>query len=115
MRNNRSLISLILLGLIIIVGWFYWTQWRPSKIRKDCSWVQRYGQKSLPRSRDQLTDQEQQILDNEPGTGIVSQVEYWHQFPSDYEYKLKYIYTPYYYWDSATDEEYKVCIRQGGI
>jgi len=26
----------LILAIIFLLGWFYWFQWRPSNIRKDC-------------------------------------------------------------------------------
>ena len=28
--------ALIVLFILLITGWFYWFQWRPSEIRKEC-------------------------------------------------------------------------------
>jgi len=28
---------LIVLGVAILAGWFYWYQWKPSEIRKECN------------------------------------------------------------------------------
>lgn len=27
---------LIFFGVLLVVGWFYWFQWRPSNLRKKC-------------------------------------------------------------------------------
>ncbi len=35
-KENKSRILLIFLSTILIAGWFYWFQWRPSEIRKEC-------------------------------------------------------------------------------
>lgn len=39
-KQNKYRILLILLGLLLISGWFYWFELRPARIRHDCSWVQ---------------------------------------------------------------------------
>ena len=28
---------LVLVFILIVAGWFYWFQWRPSEIKKECS------------------------------------------------------------------------------
>ena len=35
-KSFRLTKYLILIGLVIIAGYFYWFQWRPSEIRKGC-------------------------------------------------------------------------------
>jgi hypothetical protein len=37
-RFSKSL-ALIILGSLILAGWFYWFEYRPAKIRQDCSWT----------------------------------------------------------------------------
>ena len=36
-KSSRSIKYLILIGLVIIAGCFYWFQLRPSAIRKECN------------------------------------------------------------------------------
>lgn len=37
----------IILVLLLISGWFYWFELRPSKIRQECSWV-KHTDESIP-------------------------------------------------------------------
>lgn len=39
--SNRKIYSIIILLFIVIIGGgaFYWYEWRPAKIKHDCSWV----------------------------------------------------------------------------
>ncbi len=34
--TNRQNVYIALAGLLMLIGWFYWFQWRPSEIRKNC-------------------------------------------------------------------------------
>lgn len=34
--ENKKKVFLMLLGLLLLAGWFYWSQYRPSKIRTYC-------------------------------------------------------------------------------
>ncbi len=36
LRKTTMKLSLVLIGLLLLTGWFYWFQWRPSEIRKEC-------------------------------------------------------------------------------
>lgn len=36
MKNIFSKNKTIILVIALILGWFYWFQWRPVQIRKDC-------------------------------------------------------------------------------
>lgn len=38
-KQNKYRVLLILLGLLLISGWFYWYELRPARIRHDCSWI----------------------------------------------------------------------------
>jgi len=38
-KENHKNIFLMLSGLLLLVSWFYWFQWRPSEIRKECQAV----------------------------------------------------------------------------
>lgn len=39
-KDNKKKVLLILLGLLFLIGWFYWFQYRPAKIRSDCvHWI----------------------------------------------------------------------------
>lgn len=35
-KENKKKVFLILLGLFLLTGWFYWFQYRPTKIRSYC-------------------------------------------------------------------------------
>ena len=37
-KENKNKVVLILLGLLLLTGWFYWFQYRPAKIRSYCDW-----------------------------------------------------------------------------
>jgi hypothetical protein len=36
MKNKKLF---ILIAIVLIAGWFYWFQYRPSKIKSYCSWA----------------------------------------------------------------------------
>lgn len=36
--NNKSILIVILLVLVLAGGWFYWFQWRPAKARSYCAY-----------------------------------------------------------------------------
>ena len=35
-KENKKKVFLTLLGLLLLIGWFYWFQYRPVKIRSYC-------------------------------------------------------------------------------
>ena len=37
-KENKKRVILILLGLLLLAGWFYWFQYRPANIRSYCDW-----------------------------------------------------------------------------
>lgn len=42
MKSNLKTISITLIGVLLLAGWFYWFQYRQSRIRHNCSWVRHY-------------------------------------------------------------------------
>lgn len=37
MKSKNNLLTIyLIICLIFIAGWFYWFQWRPTQIRKEC-------------------------------------------------------------------------------
>lgn len=35
-KENKKKVFLMLSGLLLLAGWFYWFQWRPAQIRNSC-------------------------------------------------------------------------------
>lgn len=35
-HENKGKIFMFLIFFLLLAGWFYWFQWRPSEIRKNC-------------------------------------------------------------------------------
>lgn len=59
-KENKHKVILILLALLLISSWFYWFQYRPSKIRQSCSWINRHQnatQAQPPKSEEELKKQ----------------------------------------------------------
>lgn len=38
-KVNKKIMFLITVAIFILTGWFYWFQYRPAKMKHDCSWV----------------------------------------------------------------------------
>lgn len=39
-KENKNQMMLILIGLLLLTGWFFWFQWRPVAIRTNChKWI----------------------------------------------------------------------------
>lgn len=55
-KENKYIILLILLALLLISGWFYWYEIRPAKIRQDCSWV-KHTDEAIP-ARPAMSEEE---------------------------------------------------------
>lgn len=36
-KANQSALVIAAVILILVFGWFYWYEWRPSQIRKECA------------------------------------------------------------------------------
>lgn len=56
-KTLRIVIGVILI-LGIVSGWFYWFEWRPSQIKKECSKTYSYISLKLPGLSNKLTPDE---------------------------------------------------------
>ena len=42
MKKIINILPICILFFALLAGWFYWFQWRPAQIRKNCTWVKKY-------------------------------------------------------------------------
>lgn len=101
-------ITLISLGLLLLIGWFYWFQWRPSSIRQRCSWVS-FNSKKIEQS-----DEKSSIYDRLT-TGLFDTVSYSEirnnspLFTSGMHFDKSKRYR------KATEKEYQFCLHERGL
>ena len=99
------LIFSVLIIFSIIGGWFYWSQWRPSNIRHDCSWIKHHSdpdpgvsiEEAAKKTRDCLAK-----LNDNPFKDVCN-------FNSRDPQPAKDWYEP------STNQEYQFCLRNHGI
>jgi len=58
---------LVVIGLLLVVGWFYWFQLRPSKIRSFCDWRVRNENNWRPISKSGIYDIQYEACLHEKG------------------------------------------------
>jgi len=58
-KGNKNKVLLILLSLLLISGWFYWFELRPTKIRQECSWV-KHTEEAIP-AKPAMTEEQLRI------------------------------------------------------
>lgn len=123
--NYKKKLLLILLGMFLLVGWFYWFQYRPAKIRHDCSWVKRHEDAipAIPSKTVEELKAEGLIKDckKEPKTNY----KYLPQLNESCEYFNNQIIQKYKsskpaepakdWWEEATEQEYKFCLHNKGL
>lgn len=101
-----TILSVVLLGLV--GGWFYWFEWRPLEIRKDCNWIEKTaGGNDEP---DYSNIQGSPAFKIKDGSVTSDRTENWKAAGSP----MKHVPVSKY-WKKATDDEYKQCLRLKGL
>lgn len=90
--------------LIIIGGWFFWFQWRPSQIRSECSWIHKHTD-AVP-AKAGLTQEEVDAC-KEGKSG-------WDALNCDAT-KARPAEPADDWWQAATVNEYNFCIHSKGL
>lgn len=130
----RSILGVSMVILIIIIGlMFYWYEWRPTNIKRNCSQIEAI-QPGLP-ARPAMNEQElisagiikpcDDLLVNIDYDNItpVEQllIDAYEQCPSRNAAKVAEYSVPFegtsdqYYMRNATDKEYQQCLRSHGL
>ncbi len=120
MASNKAKGAVVVLGLALIGGWFYWFQYRPTEIKKDCSWVhiQNAAVPAVPPDNS-ITDAQIDALENKAKSTTG---EWWESLNASAEanaLRKEKAGNPGKpaedYWAKATDEQYDTCLRERGL
>jgi len=112
-KKNKHRIHLILLGLLMLTGWFYWFEYRPVKIRQSCSWVKRHENAIIeqpPISEEELKKQ-----------GKFTDCSLYETFIGLCEEHNKILMEGQPakpardWWEKAIKEEYEFCLHENGL
>lgn len=124
-KVNKFRALLVLIALILIAGWFYWFEFRPAKIRQECSWV-KHTTEAIP-AKPAMTEEELKangLIKNDCKTsgyvGIFSLPSQENcSFKNNQiieEYKTARAAVPAKDWYSkASDKDFDFCIRENGL
>lgn len=116
-KQNNKKVVLTALGLLLFVGWFYWYEVRPSKIRAECSWVAKHSD-AKPAYTGKTEDElklEGALMNCSNTSGTYRQycestnkvtIESWTPRSAEIE---RDVFVP------ATKTEYDFCIRSRGL
>lgn len=108
-KENKKEMFLILSGLLLLAGWFYWFQYKPAKIKQECSWVFRY-EPAKPaqegKTRDEVIAGLSRIKDN-----IFSKIE----LESAKPIPSKGPEPARSWYEKATADEYTFCLHDHGL
>jgi hypothetical protein len=100
---NKPKINLQFLFLVLIIagGLFYWYEYRPTKIRQECSWIHKYSN-SIP-ARAGKSQEEIQNCEKDGGT-----LCYLFSDPIPAQPAKD-------WWEKASPKEYNFCIHEKGL
>lgn len=125
--KNQKIVAILFIILGISFA-FYWFQYRPVKIRQDCSWITIH-QDAVP-AKPAMTEEElkaKNMLEEECKSNIVERERnpYIFDFCKDRPERNKEIISQYKnpqpeiaakdWFEKATEKEYQFCIRSKGV
>ncbi|KKU47276.1 MAG: hypothetical protein UX68_C0041G0005 [Parcubacteria group bacterium GW2011_GWA2_46_9] len=117
MNKLKQYWTIILVVLIFSGGLFYWFQWRPSSIRRECSWVQRHinavqAQPAIPPKSQQELLAAYQKCKNDKGYLC----EMWYRLDHSSSGRPEIKAEPAKdWWESASPSEYSSCLHSKGL
>jgi hypothetical protein len=109
----KKQIFIFIASLLVLSGWFYWFQYRPSKIRQECSWIEHRSpaiQERSPKSEEELRKQ-----------GLLKDCSTFNTFPELCEQMNRELIEgnqaePAKVWkEKAKKEEYEFCLHENGL
>lgn len=121
--KNKKIIFII--GLIIVLMFFYWYEWRPSQIMKECSWV-----KVVEPAKEAITKKEAEYNKKKYENCMMEKKEEDKEFEGWTKLNLEALaeivcasgevsereYIPEkVYYRKAIDSEYDFCIHASGL
>lgn len=126
--SQMKLKTILSLLLFLIIGlWFYWFQWRPSRIKHDCSWIKHHSDAIQAKegfTESQLKERGMLIecpLQNQQKA--MTLIEYYRDTPDcffenkriiELNKPIKYIPAKDW-WVKATKDEYTFCLHNNGL
>lgn len=116
-QNWFKLVVLVII-LVLIGGAFYWYEWRPTKIKKDCSWVQKHSDTDIGLSKEDAKIEKEKCIEEanknrEYGTwgdlNYNSKIDVCNSLWQSTPQPAKNWYEP------ASEKEYEYCLRKNGL
>jgi hypothetical protein len=102
---SKKLLIIIVILVIVLAGFaFFWYEWRPAKIKHDCSWVKRHSDpipERLPKSQEEI-DACKKECSGQPFCCLAFSLSH----PAIPEKN---------WWEEASPEEYIFCIHEKGL
>jgi len=56
LKNTWFIIFLLIIFFVFLIGSFYWFQWRPTRIRHDCSWGKKHSNAIMEITQEQYEE-----------------------------------------------------------
>lgn len=112
------LAPLMFISFLLIAG-FYWFEYRPAKIKHDCSWklVHQDAEPATPEKPYYSKEEKEQILGNS-----LKNLDFWEKMNNDIALEhLNDVYPGHDavpgkdYWTKTSETEYTFCIREHGL
>ena len=112
-KDNWFKLSILLIVILIISGWFYWFQLRPAKIKHDCSWVPAHSDPVTAITQEEYNScMEKNKGDKpQPAGGILGGVII-NSFPCDSPRSAQ---PAKNWWRPASVQQYNFCIHENGL
>lgn len=110
-KQNKYRVPLILLVLLLILGWFYWFELRPARIKHNCSWVSRHSD-AVPAVVG-MTEKEKQEATKRTQECEAQGIRFCFEFHDNWDSKPAIPAKDW--WEPATPQEYSFCLHDKGL
>ncbi len=77
MRENSRGFLIATLAILASVCWFYWSEYRPSKIKHECSWIKKHKDAIPERPAQTIYDVSDAKLQELEGNGVIKHCPQW--------------------------------------
>ena len=117
LRQNWFKIGLLIIGIAIAGGAFYWFQWRPTRIKHDCSWVEGHSDAISEVTQGQYDECYNGCRIRAEASGIESfdgKILHISSFPCSCNQPHPALPAKDW-WEKASKTEYDFCIHEKGL
>jgi hypothetical protein len=118
-KNQKIHFIILVFFLLTVSGFFYWSEYRPSKIKQNCSWKEIYEEAVPARAARPKYTEEQKAAFKDAATNKNGDGIDWSSFSENIDVNEIIPAQPAVsaknYWVATSKKEYETCLHQNGL